>query len=83
MKMDLTTVFKWISTPYHHLPFNEQYWKEVSSKVCEIEEPLQMTRNTAALRFTPGYGVMFKDAQDLYPEWVDTKNAEKRSIQHA
>ena len=41
-----------------------------------------MTRDTAALRFSPGYGVMFKDAQDLYPDWVNTEKTEKNSIEH-
>lgn len=56
----------------HHV----KNWQEVSQKLCYMLEPLQVTRDTAVLRFKT------KDTKEIYPSTIDTAKAEKMAVEN-
>ena len=50
--------------------------------ICPIEAPIKISDNLAVLRFTPGYGVLFKDSIERFPSWVNTQKTVQNSIDY-
>ena len=89
MATDLTKVVKWYKTieflpmPPHFKPFDEKFWKAISSEIFYIEEPIQIDKDFAVLRFSPGYGVLVQDTQENFPPWVYSMNTMRTSIDYS